>query len=242
MNSLIQGLTNPLTSAETKKEKITLLADYLSSTVGRNNLYAIKFLSCEALNIFNAIMNISFLNNLMGGQFYSYGSEVLWFSQKNQEDRTDPMIKVFPRITKCTFNLYGPSGTIETIDLMCVLAMNIFNEKIYIFLWFWFIFLAVVSSMALLYRFIVLFTPNIRVGLLHRKVKFRNKDIGDFFNNKLTFGDFFLLHLLSKNIEYLSFSSLVHAFHARIKPGECKSPDIEPSSPPDHYGLLNSRV
>ena len=47
------------------------------------------------------------------------------------------MAKVFPKLTKCTFHKYGPSGTIEIKDGLCVLPLNILNEKIYILLWFW---------------------------------------------------------------------------------------------------------
>jgi len=65
----------------------------------------------------------------------TYGLEVLEFVNMNQENRPDPMIEIFPRVTKCTFHTYGPTGTIQTHDSLCVLALNAFNEKIYIFLW-----------------------------------------------------------------------------------------------------------
>ena len=45
------------------------------------------------------------------------------------------------KVAKCTFERFGPSGTIEVFDGLCVLPINIINEKIYIFLWFWFILL-----------------------------------------------------------------------------------------------------
>merc|ERR1711884_112479 len=48
---------------------------------------------------------------------------------------------IFPKVAKCTFERFGPSGTIEVFDGLCVLPINIINEKIYIFLWFWFILL-----------------------------------------------------------------------------------------------------
>jgi hypothetical protein len=52
------------------------------------------------------------------------------------EDRPDPMAKVFPKLTKCTFYKYGFSGTVEKKDGLCVLPLNIINEKIYILVWF----------------------------------------------------------------------------------------------------------
>ena len=54
-----------------------------------------------------------------------------------QEDRLDPMIYIFPRMTKCTFHKFGASGEVEKHDALCILPLNIVNEKIYIFIWFW---------------------------------------------------------------------------------------------------------
>ena len=59
------------------------------------------------------------------------------FLEDDPETRIDPMAQVFPRVTKCSFFKYGPSGTVQTHDAICVLPVNIVNEKLYIFLWFW---------------------------------------------------------------------------------------------------------
>ena len=64
------------------------------------------------------------------------GWDVLTVTAGNPEDRADPMNVVFPKVTKCTFHKYGPSGTITKHDGLCILALNIINEKIYVFLWF----------------------------------------------------------------------------------------------------------
>jgi hypothetical protein len=34
-------------------------------------------------------------------------------TEKEPEDREDPMARVFPKVTKCTFHKFGPSGTVE---------------------------------------------------------------------------------------------------------------------------------
>ena len=57
-------------------------------------------------------------------------------------------------MTKCTFHKFGPSGTVEKFDGLCVLPLNIINEKIYVFLWFWFIILTVITGMQVIYRFV----------------------------------------------------------------------------------------
>ena len=77
------------------------------------------------------------LDRFFDGTFFTYGIEVMSFADRDQEDRIDPMIYVFPRMTKCTFHKFGTSGNIEKHDALCILPLNIVNEKIYIFIWFW---------------------------------------------------------------------------------------------------------
>ncbi|VVC93537.1 unnamed protein product [Leptidea sinapis] len=81
-------------------------------------------------------------------------------------------IEVFPRITKCTFHKFGASGTIQKHDALCVLALNILNEKIFIFLWFWLIILSIVSGLALVYSAAVILLPSTRETILKRRFRF----------------------------------------------------------------------
>ena len=90
----------------------------------------------------------------------------------NQENRTDPMIAVFPRVTKCTFHKFGPSGSIQTHDALCILALNILNEKIFIFLWFWLIILSALSGLALLYSSMLIVLPSVREIVLKHRFRF----------------------------------------------------------------------
>jgi hypothetical protein len=56
------------------------------------------------------------------------------------------------RLTKCTFHKFGASGELEKHDALCILPLNIFNEKIYIFLWFWMLSLTALTSIVVFYR------------------------------------------------------------------------------------------
>ena len=42
------------------------------------------------------------------------------------------MIIIIDQVTKCTFHKYGPSGTVTRHDGLCILALNIINEKVII--------------------------------------------------------------------------------------------------------------
>ena len=47
-----------------------------------------------------------------------------------QEDRLDPMIYIFPRMTKCTFHKFGTSGEVEKHDALCILPLNIGTAQV----------------------------------------------------------------------------------------------------------------
>ena len=70
------------------------------------------------------------------------------------------------QVTKCTFHKFGPSGSVQKFDGICVLPLNIINEKIYVFLWFWFLGLAAVSAVQMFYRVMVITVPCLRATLL----------------------------------------------------------------------------
>ena len=231
MDSIVVGLSMPVMDKGERLEKIKNLADYLHTSLHQHNCYAFKFFFCELLNLSNSLFNMWFLNKFLGGMFMTFGIDVVQFTEMNQEERTDPLIVLFPRVTKCNFHMFGPSGTIEKHDLMCVLALNIINEKIYVFLWFWFVILSGISSLYFLYRIIVFTVPSIRGGLLQKRANVRYKMSLENLTRKLQVGDFFLLFLLSKNIELISFSALMEELAIKVN-SDSNHPDLELSSRP----------
>ena len=155
-------------------------------------MYTLKYFVCDTLNLANVIGQMYFINFFLGGVFLTYGTEVLKWSEAEPEDRTDPMVDVFPTVTKCTFHKYGISGTIERHDAMCVLALNIINEKIYVALWFWFIILAVLTSLYLLYVLAVISVPSMRKVLIERNTKHDYEDRIFPIMNKAQMGDWYV--------------------------------------------------
>merc|ERR1712020_60970 len=104
------------------------------------------------LCLVNVIGQMYFTDRFLGYTWATYGWDVFAMTFGDPEGRADPMNVVFPKVTKCTFHMYGPSGTVTRHDGLCILALNIINEKIFVFLWFWFVVLAVISAAAVLYR------------------------------------------------------------------------------------------
>lgn len=158
-------------SIEERTARQRRLVQYIYDSLKTHNSYSFGYFFCELLNFINVVGNIFFVDKFLGGAFLTYGTDVVRFSNMNQENRSDPMVEVFPRITKCTFHKYGSSGSIQKHDALCVLALNILNEKIYIFLWFWFIVLAILSGCAIVYSAVVVMMPTTRESIIKRRFR-----------------------------------------------------------------------
>ncbi len=124
---------------------------------------------------------------------------------------------MFPRLTKCTFHRYGSSGDVQKHDAMCILPINIVNEKIYIFLWFWFYFLAIISLIALIYRVVTIVVSQARFYVLHSRCRTVNGDALHSVINQCKIGDWFILDLLSKNLDPMNYKDLIMDFYKRLE-------------------------
>jgi len=112
-------------------------------------------------------------------------------------------------VTKCNFHSFGPSGSIQKIDALCILPLNVVNEKIYVFLWFWFIILAIFSGFTLLYRLVVLSSSGIRLYLFRNKACLAPRKDVELIAGKCQFGDWFVLLLLAKNMDPYQYKLLI---------------------------------
>lgn len=213
---LVQGLNEPIVDPDSKQDQIALIVKYFRLHRGTHGLYAIRYFLCEFLNFVNVIGMIYFTDFFLGYEFSRYGLDVVSYSEMEPEDRPDPMHQVFPKVTKCTFHKYGPSGTVQKHDGLCVLPLNIINEKIFIFLWFWLVCLAAVTGVFLIYRLAVIMGPQIRVALIAVKggKSTQRSDVEAIldppslgFMQKI--GDWLVLYFICKNLDVLTINDLL---------------------------------
>lgn len=96
-----------------RQTRCSAVSIYLRETLYSHGRFATAYITCEVLNFVNTLGNMFLINKFLNGAFMRYGSKVIQFSEEDPEFRFDPMIEVFPRMTKCTFHQFGPSGTIQ---------------------------------------------------------------------------------------------------------------------------------
>lgn len=156
------------------------------------------------------------MDRFFDGEFLSYGLRVLQFSDTPQEQRIDPMVYVFPRVTKCIFHKYGASGSIQQHDSLCILPLNIVNEKTYIFIWFWFFILGIMLIALIIYRALIIFVPVIRPRLLHLSTRVLPIETCQSVSRKVDLGDWWILYVLSNNMDSLLYRDFLMEFTKKM--------------------------
>jgi len=197
---------------------------YRMSGNGRGKFFTM-FLFCEILNFVNVIGQIFFMDRFLGYQFSTFGTDVLSQTEGNLTERTDALNMVFPKVAKCTFNKFGVSGSVQSHDALCVLSLNIINEKIYVAMWFWFVFLASLSAAFLVYRLVLIFSTDLRVYVLFskceglvRKEKVRAALENPDHNMMQRLGDYWMLYLLTKNLNPLVAKDMYAELAPKVEP------------------------
>ena len=130
-----------------------LVARYCFLVGGKRhgNYLTVAYLFVKFLYAFNAIGQILLLDIFMGGDYHMYGVYVIVRLFRG-EDWT--LLERFPRVTLCDFKIRH-NARLHDYVVQCALTINLFNEKIFLMLWYWWVFVAlctIVSSIQWIIR------------------------------------------------------------------------------------------
>lgn len=216
---LADGLADPVLSKDCIRQNTKPLVEYFSMHLRSHDGYAFKYYICELLYLANIVLQIFCMNKFFGEDFQYYGINVLFHQRLAANDTVNPMERVFPTMTKCIYEKYGPSGTLESRDGICVMVQNSVNSKLYVFLWFWFHILAVISAINIVCRIVRALVPSFRFRSFRASSNLNcDKDVKAVFR-KLRMGDWFLLGMLQRNMNSLAYKELISQM-AQLKHSE----------------------
>lgn len=121
----------------------------------------------------------------------------------------------FPRVTFCDFDVRR-LGNIHRYTVQCTLPINMYNEKIYMFLWFWMVLIAIVTALGFFIWFARAILAGDRRKFIHNHLRMGGKELdkGDkqdlviFVNEYLAQDGIFVLRLIAHNTNSINVTEI----------------------------------
>ncbi|CAH0385750.1 unnamed protein product [Bemisia tabaci] len=232
------GLLRGLTTNINDQQKLRILAKYIVQRINTHQVWLSGFILCEMFTFLNLVGVIMMTHYLLGGYFLAYGVELLRFSlgphfesiglNSLLSNGKNPAETLFPKLTKCTLQRYGPSGGIQNHDFLCVMTLNVVNEKIFAVLWFWYLLLLIVNGFNLAWRFVSYLTVVSCAGSAsnakNRIMLFasclpsiKDPNFYQFVSKKFFYSDWMVLSFLQQNLPTTLFLQLTREVTALCK-------------------------
>ncbi|CAH1397323.1 unnamed protein product [Nezara viridula] len=126
------------------KNKAKMFAIYIEQRVKHklNDKWLFQLVFLELQNICVCVHQWITTNYILNGKFYQLGLDLSFENLK----------KIFPYETKFTFTTYGPSGSIQEKDYMCILGLNALYKYIFSFYWWWLVILTTLTVLNIIMR------------------------------------------------------------------------------------------
>ncbi|CAF2410564.1 unnamed protein product [Rotaria sp. Silwood2] len=124
-----------------------------------------SFLLTKILYLLNALGQLYLLNLFLGNDYHMYGFAVIrsLFRGNNENwtviQRFELQMKGKTRTYLCNFAVRNLADNIHTYTVQCSLPINLFNEKIFLIIWFWLYFTTLFTLFGFIYWIISFFYP-----------------------------------------------------------------------------------
>lgn len=207
----------------------------IKHSINMESYLTLVYLLVKILFIVNIVGQFLLLDVFLGPRYHLYGLNMLsdlWSGLTWKESGH------FPRVTYCDFKVRDV-GHIRPYTVQCVLVVNLFNEKIYIFLWFWLVMLLLITIFNLFSWVFWMLMP----GKKNRDVKnYLMKEYGDsakhlsLFTSDMKRDCLLVLRIAKFNCGEILSRELAAALYDQYceKNGLAKKPE-EPSTLPKGY-------
>ncbi|KAL5276302.1 hypothetical protein ACFFRR_001876 [Megaselia abdita] len=221
-NGRIAQLCEKITSCTLSKDVISeqkaILAKYLN---GYNKYthwnYSARYHFCTILNMVLCLLNIWLMDLFFNDFWANYFDAISTIGTNEYKFWSARTSKIFPKVAKCDINTYGHSGSLQNLDALCLLPLNILNEKIFAFLYLWFIFLTFLSIINCVFYVCTIFCERLRFHLIYCHARGLGAHVVTKVIHGLDYGDWFVLYKLSSNVNQELFGDLIEDLYKEKK-------------------------
>lgn len=195
------------------------------------NYLIILFVISKLFFAANILAQLFVLNQVFHTNYNTFGLD--YFNKLNSYDEWWLTNPIFPRVTFCDFNVRR-LGNVHRYTLQCVLPTNLYIEKMYVFLWYWMIALAVATFLSLATWLIRFFSRGDRMRFLENHLKlmgrlhndtYSKNQLKKFLDEYLRQDGAFILRLIAHNTNNITTTEIICALWDYWQTKEETAPD-----------------
>ena len=105
------------------------------------NYLVILYICTKFLYVANALGQLFIINFVMQTDFSIYGIQALLYGS---DETAFLNHTIFPKVTMCDFTI-RTTGNAQDHTVQCLLSINLYTEKMFLFIWFWITILLVIT-------------------------------------------------------------------------------------------------
>jgi len=205
-----------------------LLKNYLEFVHNKFNAYTYIFFLCELLNILISVSQIYVTDAFLGNQFMTYGIDIFNYFRLPIEERErnttyNPMCEIFPRVGNCIVNRFNRGGGQQTGNAVCILALNMINDKVFALVWYLHLVLIAASIFRLFIRLLEVSSCHVRyfkMKMMVYKYLVNNRHIVHIqhYITNCSIGDWFILSQMNKNMNMRFFAEFLALLSLKVNP------------------------
>lgn len=211
--------SSPVTKAtrngcECAKRCYKLMSKYGWCVYGKKsgNYLTAAYVAVKLLYLLNIVGQLFALNYFLTSSFHMFGFEAL---SKLIATGETSFSEKFPLKTLCDFSIRDV-GTGRRHTVECVMPLNLFNEKIYLFIWFWYVFILILTALNLFRWLGRLAPPSFHLRLIRQHLRAAGCDtlgskvfVKRFVHDYLRRDGLFVVHMITDNTNQLVASGFV---------------------------------
>ena len=191
----------------------------------RGNYIVSIYLLVKLLYLVNAVAQIFLLDVFLGGSpFDAYGLAVLRGAVDLNADWPTTNSTRFPRVTICDMKVRR-LGSVHRYSIQCVLTINFYNEKVFLFVWFWLVMVAVVTLYSLImwlvrFRFSKMSRRYVKHHLYYLNKLTSPRDltkVNEFIDKYLREDGVFILRLMAQNTSTITATEFIASLWENFK-------------------------
>ncbi|RNA26845.1 innexin unc-9-like isoform X2 [Brachionus plicatilis] len=124
---------------------------FCGSGIYLGNYLVTTYFFIKIVYLINSIFQFFVMNEFLGKQFHELGIDILRYLTNTYSLDGSMDSVYFPKVVMCDFRIreFGHPNFSHRYTIQCVLPINLYNQQIFTFLWFWFLILFFANCWAL---------------------------------------------------------------------------------------------